>query len=332
MLLAGDVGGTKTLLGLYSADTTPPRAHDIRRFPTSEFEDFAEILTKFLRETGGSGALEAACFGVAGPVREQVARLTNVPWRIDATQISRRFSITRVRLLNDLAAMAYAVPALAADQLSIIRHGEPVRNGNAALIAPGTGLGEALLHNVGGRFVPAPSEGGHADFAARTEREMELVRALTARFGRTSYEQIVSGPGLVNLHWFVHGDSGCPVVPAGTPEQEQPAMISEAGLTRRCAGCVEVLELFVSALGAEAGNLGLRSVATAGVYFGGGIPAKILPALMTSTFLDAFQSKSPMDALVDAMPLAVILEPNAALLGAAVAAQELSRERVSRGV
>ena len=328
MLLAGDVGGTKTLLGLYSPDTIPPRAQDIRRFPTSEFENFADILTEFLRTTAESGALEAACFGVAGPVRDHVAQLTNVPWRIDATQLSRQFSIARVRLLNDLAAMAHAVPALAASQLSIIRHGKPARNGNAALIAPGTGLGEALLHDIGGRFVPAPSEGGHADFAARTEREMEFVRALTARFGRTSYEQIISGPGLVNIHWFVHGDNGCPAVPVGTPESEQPALISEAGLKHRCSGCVETLELFVGALGAETGNLGLRSVATAGVYLGGDIPAKILPALRTPTFLDAFQSKSPMDALVDAMPIAVILEPNAALLGAAVAAQDLSSRRV----
>ena len=200
------------------------------------------------------------------------------------------------------------MPTLTGDQLAVIRPGSPEADGNAALIAPGTGLGETLLHKVGGRFVPAPSEAGHADFAARTGREADLARALIARFGRASYEQVISGPGLVNIHRFVHGDAGCGAVPPDTPAADQPALIARSGLERRCAGCVEALELFVGALGAEAGNLGLRSVATAGVYLGGGIPPKILPALRTPTFLDAFRSKAPMGALVDAMPIAVILE------------------------
>ena len=324
MLLSGDVGGTKTLLGLYAAGTTRPTARDVRRFTTLEFDGLASIVDEFLRVAGPANGIKAACFGVAGPVRGQVAQLTNVPWRVNAPEIAARFSIPRVRLLNDLAAMGHAVPVLTSEQLAVLQPGERIASGNAALIAPGTGLGEALLHNIGGHFVPSPSEGGHADFAARTRREIQLVEALTDRFGRASYELVVSGPGLVNLHQFVHGGKGCPALPADTLAGDRPAQISSAGLERRCAGCAETLDLFIAALGAEAGNLGLRSVATSGVYLGGGIPAKILPALRTPTFLDAFRAKAPMHALVAAMPVSVILEEHAALLGAAVAAKGLS--------
>ena len=326
MLLAGDVGGTKTLLGLYAGGLPAPRPQAVQRFPTLEFGGLAELVTAFLGSVGWSGPLEAACFGVAGPVRGRACQLTNVPWRVDAGRVGDELAIARVGLLNDLAALAHAVPTLTGGQLAVIRPGNPEAGGNAALIAPGTGLGETLLHNVGGRCVPAPSEGGHADFAARTGREAELARALTARFGRVSYEQVISGPGLVNIHRFVHDAAGCRAVPPDTPAADQPALISRSGLERRCAGCAETLELFVGALGAEAGNLGLRSVATAGVYLGGGIPPRILPALRTPTFLDAFRSKAPMGRLVDAMPIAVILEPHGALLGAAIAARQLALE------
>ena len=326
MLLAGDVGGTKTLLGLYAGGTPAPQPQAVRRFSTLEFGGLAELVTAFLGGVGWRGPLEAACFGVAGPVRGQVCQLTNVPWRVDARRVGEELAIPRVALLNDLAALAHAVPTLAGDQLAVIRPGAADAAGNAALIAPGTGLGETLLHRVGDRFVPAPSEAGHADFAARSDREAALAHALTARFGRASYEHVISGPGLVNIHRFVHGDAGCGALPPDAPAADQPALISRAGLGRRCPGCAEALDLFVGALGAEAGNLGLRSVATAGVYLGGGIPPKILPALRTPTFLDAFRAKAPMEALVDAMPIAVILEPHGALLGAAIAAQRLALE------
>ena len=324
MLLAGDVGGTKTLLGLYSTETRPPRLHEVGRFATLDFTGLDDLVARFLNTTDQTGTIAAACFGVAGPVRGQVAQLTNVPWLVDASQVATRFRIGHVLLLNDLAAMAHAVPVLGDDQLAVIRAGQSDPNGNAALIAPGTGLGETLMHNIEGRFLPVPSEGGHADFAARTDREIELLREMTARDGRVSYEQIVSGPGLVNLHRFTHAGVECAAVPPGTAESDQPALISQAALEQRCPHCAEALDLFVGALGAEAGNLGLRSVATGGVYLGGGIPAKILPALKTPLFAEAFLSKSPMRALVEAMPVAVILEPDAALVGAALAAYELA--------
>ena len=324
MLLAGDVGGTKTLLGLYTRGTGRPSPVEVRRFTTLDFKSLADVVAAFLDQAEHVDGIEAACFGVAGPVRDQVAQLTNVPWRVEAAAVAERLSIPHVRLVNDLMAMGYAVAALTEDEVAVLQAGEPVASGNGALIAPGTGLGMALLHNVDGRFVPSASEGGHADFAARTAREIELVETLTARLGRVEYDQVVSGPGLVNIHRFVHGAENCEGVPADADASEAPALISTAALERRCDRCVETLEMFVSALGAEAGNHGLRSLATGGVYLGGGIPPKILPALRTPVFLDAFRSKAPMEALLRKMPVAVILEHHSALLGAAVAAERMA--------
>ena len=330
MLLAGDVGGTKTLLGLFSRAPERPRPIETRQFTTLDFTDLRAMITEFISGQGGRGdqgrhldTIEAACFGVAGPVRDQVARLTNVPWVVDAAAVADQFAIRRVRLLNDLEAMSHAVPVFEPDEVAVLEKGEALPTGNAALIAPGTGLGEALLHNVDGRFVPAPSEGGHADFAARTRREIELLRELTRLYGRVHCEHVISGPGLVNISRFVHADTGCEVVDLSMPSDELPALISAAGLKGSCTKCVEALEMFVSAFGAEAGNLALRSVATAGVYLGGGIAPKILPALETGIFLDAFRSKPPMSDLLAAMPVTVILNPQAGLLGAAVSANRL---------
>ena len=323
MLLAGDVGGTKTSIGLYAAGTPRPSVRAIRHFQTLDYVGLIDIVEEFLH-LENRPTIEAVCFGVAGPVLDQVAQLTNVPWRVDAELVATRLSIPLVLILNDLATLGHAVPVLTTDQLAVLQPGERVTNGNAALIAPGTGLGETLLHYIDGRCVPCPSEGGHADFAPRTPREIRLLEVLTARFGRVSYEHVVSGPGLVNLHQFVHEGQGCPIVSDDALSVDLPALISRSGVDGACAQCVQALDLFVTALGAEAGNLGLRSVATAGIYIGGGIPAKILPALRRSSFLDAFRSKSPMRRLVETMPVAVILERDAALLGAAVAAQQLA--------
>ncbi len=322
VLLAGDVGGTKTQLGVYDADTYPPTPLSVRRFDTLDFDELHMIVDTFL--DGRRESIAAACFGVAGPVRDQTARLTNIPWRVEAAGLAKRFNIPHVRLLNDLAATGYAVSALGDTQLAVLQVGDPSPTGNAALIAPGTGLGEVLLQRVAGRFVPVPSEAGHADFAARTLRELDFVRTLTSRRGRVSYEDVLTGPGLVNLYRFVHGTSTaeCGVLAASTAEADYAAAITASGLEGSCGRCVEALDLFVSALGAEAGNLGLRSLATGGVYLGGGIPRKILPALQTPAFLEAFRSKAPMLDIVENIPVAVITEPDTAVLGAAIAAQQ----------
>jgi glucokinase len=325
MLLAADVGGTKTLMGVYGPDADRPRPRIVREYATLDFDSLDDIVETFLDETGVRD-VEAVCIGVAGPVTGLVARLTNVPWLADASVVADRLECP-VRLLNDLEAMAYAVPVLEPDELAVLQEGVAVPTGNAALIAAGTGLGEALLHNIDGRFVPCASEGGHADFAARTPRELALVRELTRIHGRVDVERVISGPGLVNLFRFTHETSdvttACPALGPEVDPTELPAAISAVAMERRCARCAEALEMFIAAYGAEAGNLALRAVATAGIYIGGGIAPKILPAFESGTFMDAFHNKEPMVDLLRMLPVTVILNPAAGLVGAAVRAAGL---------
>ncbi|HSC30020.1 MAG TPA: glucokinase [Vicinamibacterales bacterium] len=342
MLLAGDVGGTKTLLGLFSTDAERPAPVEVGEFVTLDYDGLEPMVREFLRVRNvESRALAAACFGVAGAVTDQVARLTNVPWLVDAERVGAALGVGRTVLLNDLEALAYAVPVLAPEELAVLQQGVAVPGGNAAVIAAGTGLGEAMLHNVDGRFVPAASEGGHADFAARTPREMEMVLELTRVFGRVGVEHVVSGPGLVNLYQFTHQAFGagptitpnsiaparlCEAVGDVTDAADLPAKISSAAMQQRCPRCVESMDMFVSAYGAETGNLALRTVSTAGIYVGGGIAPKILRALKEGSFLGAFRAKEPMADLLATIPVAVILNRDAALLGAAVHAMEASRQ------
>lgn len=330
MLLAGDVGGTKTLLGVYEppAPRSPreaaPRERHVRRFATTDYGSLDEIVSAFLATLPAPVALDAAVLGVAGPVRDNASALTNVPWRVEGAAVAERFRIPAVRLVNDLVATGYAVSVLAPGQRAVLQAGRPDTGGNAALIAPGTGCGEALLHRVGGRLVPVPSEAGHADFAARTPAEVRLLDALTARFGRASYEHVLSGPGLGQLYAAAHDGGPCAAADPARNEPPAPAAITGAALAERCPRCVEAVDRFAAALGAEAGNLGLRSFATAGVYIGGGIAPRILPRLRSAAFLDAFRAKGPMRALVTDMPVLVIDAPHPALTGAAVAAAELA--------
>ena len=324
MLLAGDIGGTKTWLGLFRAADERPEALQAREFATLAFQSLGDLVETFLK--AGSvhpSDIDSACFGVAGPVANQVARLTNVPWPVDGPALAERIGLPHVVLVNDLAAMAYAVPVLGPHELAVLQERIALPEGNAALIAAGTGLGEALLHNVDGRFIPSPSEGGHADFAARTPREMELAGELVRQFGRAELEHVLSGPGLVNLYHFTH-TAPCAAVGGPAKRSEMPALITASALEQRCPSCEEALDLFVGAYGAEAGNLALRSVATAGVYLGGGIAPQILPALEGDIFLEAFRTKEPMVDLLATIPVSVILNRRAGLLGAAVHAREIA--------
>jgi glucokinase len=317
MLLAGDIGGTKTLLGLFDRAPTRPRPIVVRSFVTLDYPDLIAMISAFAQQDGVRGAaVEAASFGVAGPVIGDTAQLTNVPWRVDAPAIGRAFTIGQVALLNDLQAMAYSVPVLHDDELHTLQAGAAVEGGNMALIAAGTGLGQALLHQVGGRFVPSPSEAGHADWAARNDREITVLRDLIHRFGRAEVERVVSGHGLVNLHRITH-EGGCLAVEK-EDDPDAPAAITKAALERRCHGCIEALSIFVDAYGAEAGNVALRGVATGGVFVGGGIAPKILPALVDGRFMRAFLDKAPLTDMLAAMPVKVVLNEEAGLLGAAV--------------
>ena len=317
MILAGDIGGTNTRLGLFEPVQPRPRRRAIQVFPTLDFPDLPSIITAFLEAASiDRRTIDRACFGVAGPVVDDAAQLTNVPWHIEGQAVAKAFGLKHVRVLNDLVAMAYAVPVLEGAELHTLQHGEPIRGGNMTLMAAGTGLGVALLHPVGGRVVPSPSEGGHRDFAARTEREIVLLRDLTARFGRAEVEDVVSGKGLINIYRVVHREPCAAVI--DIDDVDAPAEISKAALERRCAGCVEVLEFFVESYGAEAGNLALGMLATGGVFIGGGIAPKILPALETGTFLNAFRAKSSFASMLAKIPVKVILNDETGLLGAAV--------------
>jgi glucokinase len=317
MILAGDIGGTKTLLGLFDSVPARPRPVAVRSFGTLDFPDLPSMIARFMESDDARGAaISSACFGVAGPVIGEAAELTNVPWRVNARQVAKAFSMTRVTLLNDLQAMAYSIPVLQPSEVHALQEGEALRGGNIALIAAGTGLGEALLHNVDGRFIPSPSEGGHADFSARTEREVALLRHLTARYGRADVEHVVSGRGLVNIHRATHKEP-C-AVGVDLEDPQAPAAISAAAREHRCPGCVETFDLFIEAYGAESGNLALRSVSTGGLFIGGGIAPKILSALTTGLFMHAFRGKPPLEEMLHRMPVKVILNSEAGLLGAAV--------------
>jgi glucokinase len=322
MILAGDIGGTKTLLGLFDALPARPRPVVVRSFGTLDHPDLQSMIAEFLQQAdavdarAAHGNIESACFGIAGPVVDETVKVTNVPWFVDARRVAPALGLRRVWLLNDLEALAHAVPALRDSETHVLQEGEALRGGNIGLIAAGTGLGQALLHNIEGRFVPSASEAGHADFAARTEREIALTRDLIARYGRADVEHVVSGRGLVNIHRVAHRQPCTGDV--DLESHDAPAAISTAALEHRCSGCAETLDMFVDAYGAESGNLALRAVSTGGLYIGGGIAPKILPLMTAGVFLRAFLAKPPLDRMLAAMPVKVILNAEAGLLGAAV--------------
>ena len=329
MLLAADAGGTKTLIGLFEPGVDRPVATVSREYATLDFESLEELVETFLDETGG-GEVSALCVGVAGPVSGLVARLTSAPWVADAGAVARRLGGCPVALLNDLEAMAAAIAVLNGDEVISLQSGIEMPTGDAAILAAGTGMGQALLHNADGRFETMPSEGGHADFAARTPREMELAQELVRIHGRAEVESVISGRGLLNIFRFTHGmqnlRKACRRIGSDLDDSEMAPAISRSALDGECERCVETLQMFVDAYGAEAGNLALRCMATAGVYIGGGIAPKILPAITDGRFMAAFLDKAPMTDLLRTFPVRVIVNPAAGLIGAAVAAEELAAE------
>jgi glucokinase len=317
MLLAGDVGGTKTFLGLFAPGAARPDAIAIRSYRTLDFSYLGALCLQFLRDTDTTAsAIEAASIGVAGPIEGTRARLTNVPWVVELDTLRTQVPIPRAYLLNDLEALAWSVPVLSANEIEVLHGGQPEPRGNVALIAAGTGLGIALLPNVDGRLAPRASEGGHVDFAPRNADEQSLAAALINEYGRVDIERVVSGPGLVNIHRILHPHQ-CAALAQAPSADEVPAAITRAALEHACASCRRTLEVFVSAYGASAGNLALTVLSTGWLYLGGGIAPRILPALHWPIFMQSFLAKSPMDALISRIPVRVILNPEAGLLGAA---------------
>jgi glucokinase len=325
MILAGDLGGTKTLIGLFADGEVRPEPVDIRAYTTLDYPGLPKIVDEFLGAQKSRPEIAAAAFGVAGPVLDQSAEMTNVPWHVNAAELHGLFGLSRVRLLNDLEAMAYSLPVLNESELHQLQRGDRDARGNLGLIAAGTGLGTSLVHCIDGRYVPVASEGGHTDYAGRTDRELEFVKFLRDRYGRAEVEQVLSGPGLINLSDFTHQGGRCADLDHAGDSPDVPAIVSKAALEGRCMQCVEALDLFVAAYGAMAGNLALTAVTRGGMFIGGGIAPRILPALTRPAFLEAFNAKDPMRPLLEAMPVNVILNAQSGLLGAAVYAAQLIR-------
>jgi glucokinase len=317
-VLAGDVGGTKTALALF--DTTERGLVLVRddTLPSREFASLEDALQRFLA-AGPRATITAGCFGVAGPVVEGRSVATNLPWIIDERALAATIPGAQVKLLNDLEVAAHGALALAEHDLHSLQGGTP-RPGHKALIAAGTGLGQALIVREGGRYIVVASEGGHTDFAPRDDLESELLRFLRKEFGHVSYERILSGPGLANVYRFLR-DTGwareSAEVAAQMRADDPGPVIAEAALAGRDPLCGKALDVFVSVYGAEAGNLALKAMALGGVLVAGGIAPKILPRLASGGFVAAFRDKGRLQSLMETIPISVVLNPRAPLLGAA---------------
>ncbi len=321
MYLVGDIGGTKTHLPLFSEKKGPGKLIAEAKLPSADYASLDAILDAFLSKE--KAQIEKASFAVAGAVVAGKARLSNLPWIIDQAGLRRRFKLSDVILMNDLTAIAAAVPSLGPDDLHTLNEGKAVEGGAIAVIAPGTGLGEAYLTWDDSGYRAHPSEGGHSDFAPSSETEEELLRFLRNRFGHVSCERVCSGQGISNIYSFLketkRADEPKWLVEELEKTDDPTPKIIQIALSeeRSCQLCIETMGTFVSILGAEAGNLALKTLATGGVYLGGGIAPRILPLLESGGFMEAFTNKGRMSSLLTGIPVRVITNPNAALLGAA---------------
>jgi len=321
MILAGDIGGTKTNLAIFEVREHALALVAQESFPSGEHAGLKEIAKAFL--TQQQLPVDLACFGIAGPVRDGHVDATNLPWAIDAQVLSAHLGVPAVRLLNDLEATAHGISTIAGAKRVCLNPGTPAARGNRAVIAAGTGLGEAGVYWDGRQHQPFACEGGHSDFAPRNELEADLFGHLHRRFGHVAWERVLSGPGLVNLYEFLR-DSGrgteSSQLAAALRAGDAAATISAAALSRTCPLCEAAVDLFVSLYGAEAGNLALKVLATGGVFVGGGIAPHLIERMKAGAFLDAFVAKGRMETLLRSMPVWVLLDPETALWGAARAA------------
>jgi glucokinase len=324
VILAGDVGGTKTALALFEGRGRTLTVVREGVLPSQGFAGLADVIRQFLAD-GAPAAIDAACVGVAGPVIDGRCTATNLPWVIEEADLAACLATRRVRLVNDLEASGHGILGLPRAALAPLQTGT-ARKGNMALIAAGTGLGQVLLVWDGRRHRVIGSEGGHTDFAPRTDLETELLRFLRKEFGRVSYERVVSGPGLYNIYRFLLATDGSsePEWLRSRMESGDPsAVVAEAALGRGDSRAVQALDLFVSIYGAEAGNLALKALALGGVFVGGGIAPKIRAKLEDGTFVAAFHDKGRLGEMMASIPVHLVLEPRAALLGAAAIARSL---------
>jgi len=320
MLLAGDIGGTKTNLAIYSPEAGLRKPLVEATFPSALYPSLEALVHTFLAQT--NIAVDRASFGVAGPVVSGRATITNLPWDMNEQQLQEALHLSSVRLINDLEAIARSIPYLKPDELHTLSKGQPITHGNIAIVAPGTGLGEAFLTwDDESHYHPHTSEGGHCDFAPTNEQEMGLLRYLLKRYDHVSYERVCSGKGIPNIYAYLR-DSGVAVEPLWLADSLAKAadftpIIVNAALDRSSDLCIATLNTFVAILGAETGNMALKVMATGGIYLGGGIPPRMLTFLESEHFLQAFSNKGRFVKLLNDMPISVILNPGCALIGAA---------------
>ena len=317
-VLAGDVGGTKTRLALVEPGESFLRVEAEATYRSAAYDGLEALALEFLAEQ--QTAADAAAFGMPGPVLRGRVRTTNLPWEVRTTDMAEALGLRRITLINDLEATAYGIGELDPRDVEVIAEGDPEAGGNAALIAPGTGLGEAGLYWDGGRLRPFASEGGHGDFGPADEVDFAFQQHLSERLGHVSWEKVLSGPGLLNLHEFLRGYRASPVpdwLERDMQSGDPAAAIANAAEARTCPVCSEALDRFVRYFGAEAGNLALKLMATGGVFLGGGIAPRIAGRLLEPDFLEAFRAKGRMRDLMERMPVKLIRNDRAALLGAA---------------
>ncbi|MGB9463317.1 MAG: glucokinase [Candidatus Acidiferrum sp.] len=318
MILAGDVGGTKCNIALFSERNGKLTSVFTQRFASKDFAQFDLIVREFLRQAAAHLTREqirAAGFGVAGPVMNNRVRATNLPWTVDAAILANELNLSDVVLLNDLGATGHSIEYLSQDEFCVLNPGKPEYGGTRALLAAGTGLGQSILVWDGARYRVVPSEGGHSDFAPHTEQQIELLRFMRRRYSQVSWELILSGRGFRTIHEFLapnilhHSFED----PGADPAPE----ITKLGLSKECSVCAETLDLWTDIYGAEAGNLALKVLALGGVYVAGGIAVKIIEKIKDGTFFGAFRDKWKFETMLGNIPVSVILNESAPLLGAA---------------
>ncbi len=328
-VLAGDIGGTKTLLRIAECSAGRCRAVREQRFDSGSYDSLSSIIREFLKDEKKK-KIRTACFGIAGPIREttkgQSVKVTNLPWEIHGQELKRRFKFPRLRLINDFQAIGYGIETLGKTDLVVLQKGRAVKHGPRALIGAGTGLGQGLLVWNQDHYAPVATEGGHANFAPTNELQIELTRHLLKNAGRTSWELVLSGHGLVELYGFLKARGNTPESPsvAGMMQNgDAAAAITQAALEQNDALANQALDLFVDIYGAQAGNLALTAGATGGVYIAGGIAPKIISRLTDGRFMRAFRSKGNMSHFVAAIPVQVVVRPEVGLIGAVLAAARL---------
>lgn len=318
MILAGDVGGTKCNLALFAEKNRKLEVVFRERFASKEFAQFDLIIKEFSRRAAphlGSSKIRAAGFGVAGPVINNRIHATNLPWIVDAETLSKEVGVESIVLINDLGATGHSLEHLPPEDFCVLNPGKPLEGASRALLAAGTGLGEGILFWDGTRYKVVPSEGGHSDFAPRTDQQIELLKFMRNRYPQVSWELILSGRGFRTLHEFIAPSVKHHIFE--DPDADPAPFITKSGLDKSCPICVQTLDLWTSVYGAEAGNLALKVLALGGVYVAGGIAVKILPKMTDGTFFNSFKDKWHFTNMLADVPLSIVLNESAPLIGAA---------------